>query len=188
MPITTLSLTRASIVWRPGHVTRLAGHAVLSVVAYDGVKGFQPPQPLPPIRFKRRARRGYDLIAPSAAGVGDDGLLIATFADAPKALGWMVNLTLTDTQDQANQVIDGATQVVTAGLGLVPGFGGVAQVFEGIAKVVKGIFGAHIAGTWIGSESDADDLSHDWRIWYEQLKAGFELEYDVKTGEENDDD
>ncbi len=183
MPITTLSLTQASIIWRPGHRTRLGGCAVLSAVAYDGTKGILPGSPLPAIPFRRQARKSCDLIAPGTAGVGDDGLLIATFPDIPMAVGWAITMTLTANEEQAKKVIESTLQAAEAALPVIPGMAvlkGVTTLSEAISGAILGVMGARNVGTWINSESDADDLGRDWRLSSDHFKARFELDYDIK--------
>lgn len=150
VPITTLSLTRATIVWRRGHATRIAGYGVLSAVAYDGTKGILPVSPLPPIRFRRKPRRGCDLFAPSPTEVGDDGLLIATFPQIPPALGWAVTLTLTDNEDQAKRVVAATLAAAEAAVALIPGMsilGGVVKVADASTNVASAILSARTVGT-----------------------------------------
>jgi hypothetical protein len=191
MPITTLSLTRASIVWRPGHATRTRGYGVLSAVAYDGTRGILPMAALPPIHFNRRPRRGYDLIAPSTSSVGDDGALIATFEDTPKAIGWAITLTLTRNLEDAKTVVDSTLAAVGSALDIVPGLPigkAVLAAATTVSEAIVALTGPRIVGTWINSELDEDDLGHDWRISHESFKARFELEYDVDDGRGREDD
>lgn len=189
---TTFSLTRASLIWKPGQATRLRGYGVISAVAYDGTQGIQPLVPLPPIHFDRRARRGFDFIAPGASNVGNDGVLIRTFDNAPPALAWAITLTLTRDLEQANEVVAAALKASGTVLAAIPGVGAVAKVISdvagAVAEAIDALNGPRIVGTWVNSESDATDLGRDWRVQYENFKTRFELEYDVNHDDPGDDD
>lgn len=189
MPKATLSLTQASIIWRPGHKTRLTGYGIVSAVAYDGTQGIMPVTPLPPIPFRRLARSRCDLLVASEAGVGDDGLLISTFPELPPAVGWVITLTLTSSSDQAKKVVDATLKAAEVALSMIPGMAileGVAKVAGELSNTIHGIRGARNVGTWINSESDAADLRRDWRLASEQFKARFELDYDVDEAQSDD--
>jgi hypothetical protein len=188
---TTFSLTRASLIWKPGHATRLRGYGVISAVAYDGTQGLPSLVPLPPIHFDRRPRRGFDFITPGASNVGNDGVLLRTFDAAPPALGWAITLTLTRDLQKANEVIAAAHEASGAVLAAIPG-AGVAKVVHDVAgAVVKAIAAfseARLVGTWVSSESDKSDLGRDWRAQHESFKTRFELDYDVSHDDPGDDD
>lgn len=173
----SLALSKCQIHWRPGRVIRLRGYAVISAVAYDGEAGIQPVVATPPMKFVRRAREDYQLY------LSGDGLLIASFAEAPASLGWVVTLTLTDLYSQAMKVVE--TTMAAAGdfAGAVGDTGAVASGLLKAGGVLASALGkittARVIDTWVGSELDSEDLGHDWSLSFRGNKSRMLLNYDV---------
>jgi hypothetical protein len=178
----TLRLTRCTLLAHKP--TKLRGWGVISAVAYDGKEGIKPVAALPPIHFARKASTKRVDFLRTNDSVGGDGLLIASFAGVPSALGWVATLTLTDTEKQAAKVISSVANAAGAIAGAIPGPGQLAgAIFNaagGLAAAIGDVVGARVVGTCVGCEIDDEDLNRDWDSTITDFKTRFEINYDIE--------
>jgi hypothetical protein len=180
MPSAAFVVNRAMINYTgPASPIRLSGFGVLAAVAYDGRNGIESIKATEPMSFVRTAQRDHEF------DLWGDGLLVRSFDEIPKDLGWIVTLTLTNTNAQALELLSNLFKIGAEIVKAFPGPGPLAGTILGagsmLASATKDIPSAKTIGTWIGSEIDDGDLKKDFSAEYSGRKTWFQAQWRVGT-------